>query len=117
MAKTGSKYKLGDIIPLQNILDAVDSSTNDILLKIGRSVGPEEYAVRFYNDKRQPIFYINEEKLRYAIKKIISISSFNHWEQVIDILYKNNALELNHEQISLLNEKLYGIVSDAEFID
>jgi hypothetical protein len=117
MAKTGSKYKLNDIIPLQTILDTVDASTNNVLLEIGRTVVPEEYAVRFYNDRQQSVFYKNEEKLRYAVKKAITISSFNHWDQVVDILYKNNALELNQEQCSRLNEKLYGIVSDDEFMD
>lgn len=117
MARTGSKYKLDDIISLQNVLDAVDSSTSNILLEIGRIAAPEEYAVRFYNDKEQSVFYKNDERLRYAVGKAISISSFNHWMQVIDILYKNNVLELNQEQRSSLEEKLYGTISDVEFID
>lgn len=116
MAKTGSKYKLQDIIPLQTIIDTVNSSTNNVLLEIGRIVAPEEYAVRFYNDKEQSIFYKNEERLRYAIRKAISISSFNHWEQVVDILYKNNVLELDQEHRNLLNERLYGITSEPEVI-
>lgn len=108
MAKTGSKYKLQEIIPLQTIIDVVNSSANDVLLEIGRAVAAKEYAVRFYNDKEQPIFYKNEERLRYTVEKAIFLSSFNHWEEVIDILYKNNALELDEEQCSRLNEKLYG---------
>lgn len=111
MAKTGSKYKLQEIIPLQTIIDSINSSTNNILLEIGRAVAPREYAVRFYNDKEQPIFYMNEERLRYTVEKAIFLSSFNHWEQVIDILYKNNALELDEEQCIHLNERLYGTTS------
>jgi hypothetical protein len=109
MAKIGSKYKLQDIIPLQTIIDTTNSSINSVLLEISRAVAPGEYAVRFYNDREQPRFYKNEERLRYTVQKAISVSSFNHWEEVVDILYKNNALELNEEQRSCLNEKLYGI--------
>jgi hypothetical protein len=105
MAKTGSKYKLQDIIPLQTIIDTINSSTNNVLLEIGRVVAPGEYSVRFYEDKKQPRFYKNEERLRDTIQRVISVSSFNHWEQTVDILYKNNVLELDEEQCRLL----YGI--------
>jgi hypothetical protein len=106
MAKIGSKYKLQDIIPLQTIISTVNSTTGNILLEIGRSVAPGEYAVRFYNDREKPQFYMNEERLLYTVHKAICISSFNHWEQVIDILYKNNALELDEEQYRCIDEKL-----------
>jgi hypothetical protein len=114
MAKTGSKYKLQDIIPMQTIIDTVNSSTNNVLLEIGRTVAPREYAVRFYNDEEQPRFYKNEERLLYTVQKAILLSSFNHWEQVIDILYKNNALELDEEQYRCLNERLYGIIPEVK---
>ena len=117
MAKIGSKYKLQDIIPLQTIINTVNSSTNNILLEIGRAVAPREYAVRFYSDREQPQFYMNEERLLYTVHKAICISSFNHWEQVIDILYKNNVLELDEEQCSGLNEKLYGITHKVKVIE
>ncbi|MCT8976743.1 hypothetical protein N4T77_09040 [Clostridium sp. CX1] len=111
MAKRGSKYKLQDIIPLQTIIDTVNSSTNNVLLEIGRAVAPGEYAVRFYNDREQPRFYKNEERLRYTVQKAILISSFNHWREVIDILCKNNELELDEDQCSCLNERLNGSIS------
>lgn len=117
MAKTGSKYKFKDIIPLKIIIDTVNASTNNILLEIGRAVAPGEYAVRFYDDRMQPRFYQNEERLRDTIQRLISLSSFNHWEQVVDILYKNNTLELDEEQCRYLNEKLQGIISHATFTD
>ena len=75
MAKIGSKYKLQDIIPLQTIINTVNSSTNNILLEIGRAVAPREYAVRFYSDREQPQFYMNEERLLYTVHKAICISS------------------------------------------
>jgi hypothetical protein len=102
MAKTGSKYKFQDIIPLHTIIDAVNFSTYNVLLEIGRTVAPSEYAVRFYDDSKQPRFYKNEERLRDTIQRVISISSFNHWEQVVYILYKNKILELDEEQCSML---------------
>ncbi|WP_163195413.1 hypothetical protein [Clostridium thermarum] len=114
MPKIGSKYKLQDIVPLQTILDTVDNIESNVLLQISRIVASQEYAVRFYNDKLQPVFYKNDERLRYAVMKAISISSFDHWEQVIDILHKNDALELTQEQYINLNEKLYGIVQEQE---
>lgn len=116
MARTGSKYKLQDIIPIQIIIDTVNSSTSDVLLEIGRAVVPREYAIKFYDDREQPRFYKNEERLRYTVQKAISLSSFNHWDQVVDILYKNNSLKLNEEQRSSLKEKLYGIIPEAKII-
>lgn len=109
MAKMGSKYKFQDIIPLETIIDTVNSSSSNVLLEIGRAVAPGEYAVRFFEDTEHPAFYKDEERLRYTIQKAICISSFNHWEEVVDILYKNNAMELDEEQCSFLNEKLYDI--------
>ena len=117
MAKSGSKYKLQHIIPLQTIIDTINSSTNNVLLEIARAVAPDEYAVRFYNDREQPRFYKNVERLLYTVQKAIFISSFNRWEQVVVILYKNNVLELDEEQCSCLNEKLYGIISEDIVID
>ena len=108
VAKSGSKYKLQDIIPLQTIIDTVNSSTGNVLLEIGRAVASKEYAVRFFNDMEQPKFYKNEVRLLYTVQKAILISSFKQWDDVIDILYKNNELELDEDQCSLLNEKLYG---------
>ena len=108
MAKSGSKYKLQEIIPLQTIIDTVNSSTDNVLLEIGRAVASKEYAVRFFNDMEQPKFYKNEVRLLYTVQKAILISSFKQWDDVIDILYKNNKLELDEDQCSLLNEKLYG---------
>lgn len=117
MARTGSKYKFQDIIPLETIIDSVNTITSDVLLDIGRAVAPQEYAVRFYKDRSQPRFYNNIERLRYTVQKAISISSFNHWEQVLDILYKNYALDLDEEQYILLNEKLYGIVIEDKVME
>lgn len=114
MARIGSKYKFQDIIPLETIIDGVNASTSDVLLEIGRVIVPQEYAVRFYKDRSQPRFYNNVERLRYTVLKAISISSFNHWEQVLDILYKNYLLDLDEEQYRLLNEKLYGILIEDE---
>jgi hypothetical protein len=108
VAKSGSKYKLQDIIPLQTIIDTVNSSTDNVLLEIGRAVAPKEYAVRFFNDMEQPKFYKNEVRLLYTVQKAILISSFKQWDDVIDILYKNNELELDEDKCSSLNEKLYG---------
>lgn len=108
MAKSGSKYKLQDIIPLQTIIDTVNSSTDNVLLEIARAVASKEYAVRFFNDMEQPQFYKNEVRLLYTVQKAILISSFKQWDDVIDILYKNNKLELDEDQCSSLNEKLYG---------
>lgn len=108
VAKSGSKYKLQDIIPLQTIIDTVNSSTGNVLLEIGRAVASKEYAVRFFNDMEQPQFYKNEVRLLYTVQKAILISSFKKWDDVIDILYKNNELELDEDQCSSLNEKLYG---------
>lgn len=112
MAKSGSKYKFQDIIPLQTIIDTVNSSTDNVLLQIGRAVAQNEYAVRFFNDREQPQFYKNEERLLYTVQKAILISSFKQWDDIIDILYKNSALELDEEQCSSLNERLYGITPD-----
>ncbi|MCB2288490.1 hypothetical protein LGK97_01745 [Clostridium sp. CS001] len=108
MAKSGGKYKLQDIIPLQTIIDTVNSTTDNVLLEIGRAVASKEYAVRFFNDREQPKFYKNEVRLLYTVQKAILISSFKQWDDVIDILYKNNELKLDEDQCSLLNEKLYG---------
>ena len=108
MAKSGSKYKLQDIIPLQTIIDTVNSSADTVLLEIGRAVATKEYAVRFFNDREHPRFYKNEERLLYTVQKAILISSFKQWEDVIYILYKNKELELDHDQCSSLNEKLHG---------
>ena len=110
MAKSGSKYKLQDIIPLQTIIDAVNSSTDNVLMEIGRAFASKEYAVRFFNDIKQPQFYKNEVRLLYTVQKAILISSFKQWDDVIGILYKNNELELDEDQCSSLNEKLYGTI-------
>lgn len=112
MARMGSKYKFHDVIPLETIIDSVNTSTSDVLLEIGRAIAPQEYAVRFYKDRSQPRFYNNLERLRYTVLKSISISSFDHWEQVLDILYKNYAIDLDEEQHIFINEKLYGIVKE-----
>ncbi|NLZ47682.1 MAG: hypothetical protein GX895_02645 [Clostridiales bacterium] len=112
MARSGSKYKFQDIIPLQNIIDSINSSSGDVLLEVGRAVAPQEYAIRFYKDRSQPRFYNNIERLRYTVLKAITVSSFNHWEQVLNILYKNHVLDLDEEQEIFLNEKLYGIANE-----
>jgi len=117
MARTGSKYKYHDVIPLETILDTVDFSTSNLLLEIGRAVAPQEYAIRFFEDSSKKPFYKNIERLRYTVQKAISISSFNHWEEVIDILYKNNALNLDKEQSIYLNEKLYGIANEDRLVE
>ena len=108
MARSGSKYKLQDTIPLQTIIDTVNFSTDTVLLEIGRAFATKEYAVRFFNEREHPRFYKNEERLLYTVQKAILISSFKQWDEVIDILYKNSALELDENQCSSLNERLHG---------
>ena len=110
MAKSGSRYKFQDIIPLQTIIETVNSSTETVLLEIGRAVATKEYAVRFFNDREHPRFYKNEERLLYTVQKAILISSFKQWDDVIDILYKNGELELDENKCSSLKEILLGSI-------
>lgn len=107
MGKKQGKYKLQNVVPMENVLKSICNAPVTVLLKIGHVVAPTDYAVKFYYNKQHSMFYKNKEKLRKVIIRAFAMGAFNHREQTILMLYQADRLELTQTQFSCLCEKLF----------
>ena len=106
MGKSHSKYKLKNIISFEEVFNKLDIISNDILFEIGESIASTDYAVYYFNNKKHPQYYKNVDGLKHAVRKSLSIGAFNNREKTIDLLYRNDIIDLTQEQYKSLCERL-----------
>ena len=84
MGKSGCKWK--ESVSMETVIQAINISPINSLLPIAKVVCGSDYSVRYYNNKNHPIFYHNDEGVRKALRRCLSIGAFNHRETIIRML-------------------------------
>ena len=84
MGKHNGKWK--ETVPMQTILDAINTMPISKLMPAAKLVCGTDYAVMFYNNKKHPKFYKNADAFRRALRRCVAIGAFDHRATIIRML-------------------------------
>ena len=76
------KYAVSDDV----LINAINTFPISKLMPAAKLVCSTDYAVSFYNNKRHPQFYHNQEAFRHALRRCVAFNAFNHKETLIRML-------------------------------
>ena len=91
MGRKGRKWK--ETVPMQVVIDAINTKPIKELLPAAKVVCGSDYAVRFYNNKNHPGFYKNEEAFRKALRRCVAIGAFDHRATIVRMLDLEPSME------------------------
>ena len=91
MGKPGRKWK--ESVPMQTVIDAINTFPIKELQPVAKYVCSTDYAVRYYNNKKHPKFYHNDEAFRKALRRCVAIGAFEHRETIVRMLGLDEDIE------------------------
>lgn len=81
MGKPGRKWK--ESVSMNTVLEAINTYPIDDILRAGKLVCQTDYAIRFFHNKAHTKFYKNEDAVRSALRRAVTVGAFEHRSQVI----------------------------------
>ena len=55
-----------------------------LLLRLGEKVCGCDYAIQFFDNKKHPLFYRKEEKVRSAVRHAWALGAFEHRDRILE---------------------------------
>ena len=84
MGNPGRKWK--ESVSMETVMQAINMLPIDSLLPIAKVVCGSDYAVYYYNNKHHHGFYHNDEAVRKALRRCLSVGAFEHRATIIRML-------------------------------
>ncbi len=81
MEKKGNKYK--ENIPACFVENAINTYPVSKLMPVAKLVCGSDYEVRFYHDKKHPLYFHNQEALRRALLRCFAMEEFDYRKTII----------------------------------
>ena len=84
MGKSAGKWR--ENISMDIVMNAINTTPIKDLMPIAKIVCGSDHAVYHYNDKNHSVFYKNDEAIRKALRRCVTIGAFDHRKTIICML-------------------------------